>query len=286
MGQVVVLIVGVGTMALGVWLLVRRQPPGAAETSEAKSPLVSFSGPPGLIMALAGLALVAFPFTPWWPAELDAGASASATPTASEPAVSVTPNPTPTPTPTPSPSEEASTATADGGQFEAENGALTASFEVFEDGKASGGEYIAATEGRVGSASFEVEVQGGTYFVWGRVRQPATVTAEDANESNNFFVLVDGSNAFVDGSDVKAGNVWDFHDGEDVIYRQWEWDQVSLRCRGTVRVHTCDPLQLRLDPGTHTIELQAREPDSQIDAIIVTPDPAFEPRGTLQHGGS
>lgn len=90
-GQVVVAVFGVVVFGLGLWLLLRRREATDSETATGKTPVVTVSGPPGLLILLAGTALAVWPFTPLW----------LVTDTPDEPTVSTTPTPGPPPEPTP-----------------------------------------------------------------------------------------------------------------------------------------------------------------------------------------
>lgn len=156
-GQAMTALAGAFAVGIGIWLLRRNTEPVADKPSEARMPLVSFSGPPGLLLALVGLFLIVFPFTPWWPT-----GSASEEP----------------------PSAGTSHDTI---RREAEEGAIASPMEVRRDDSASGGAYVATLIREEGAVTLEFEAAGGRYFAWGRVAAP-----EGAANANSVHVSVDG----------------------------------------------------------------------------------------------
>lgn len=253
LGQVVVAAAGTIAMVLGIWLLLKRQPSGDSVTSEARSPLVSFSGPPGLVLTLSGLLLIGFPFSPWWPATSTAAAPAPS------PSTHVT-------APSPSASATSSEPTVDVIKIEAERATtLIPSFEAASDAASSGGAYIQTHNWNDGTARFEFTASGGAYRFWGRVSMP------DPGKENSFFVSVDSSEP----------DAWDFFEGEDIVVESWAWEPISLRCGGTDSRHFCDPLVLELAAGDHALVLTGREINARLDALIVTNDPDYVPSGPL-----
>lgn len=243
-GQIVAVLVGIVATATGFFLLFRDT--GSGRNSEARSPLVSFSGPPGLIIAVAGLALTAFPFSPWWPSSDDSTGQ----------------------DPSDSPSETALDVEAVVVPLEAEDGLLISPMEQVPDATASGGAYIRSPEREAGTVrlDFEVPVQGKYYF-WGRVSQPPTEAEGRVDLNDTFFVQLDGSDA----------DIWDFVEDKTFVLEDWTWDQISLRCGGRFDSHICDPFAATLDAGSHRLVLGARDEFAKLDAIEITNDPFYMP---------
>jgi hypothetical protein len=240
--QVLVIAVGAVAVALGMWLLTRGSATSADKPSEAKTPVVSFSGPPGLLVVLAGLALVVYPFTPWWPGEPRA--------------------------------EPAPKSDGEGGgasprsevlRLEAEDGTVTPPMQVGSGDDASGGAYVASDVEGAGEVRFDLDVVGGEYYVWGLVSSPT-----GRGNSNSLTVRLDDL----------PGDVWDFYEDDTLspdLPMSWQWERVSLRCGGDFNAHNCDPWAPELAAGQHTFVLAGREPSSRVDALVVTNDPDFAP---------
>ncbi|MEU1972338.1 hypothetical protein ABZ477_11815 [Microbacterium sp. NPDC019599] len=247
-GQVIMIVAGAALVSAGVWMLIRARGGDEQSRSEAKLGGFGVSGPPGLVLTLVGVGMIVFPLSPWWPAPSTPSAVADPTNTSA-------PDPT-------------TTSSVDVLRFEAEDASLVETIAARSDPTASGGAYISAASDR-GAARFEFDASGGTYVVWARVSQPepADPTRTDFNDS--FVVVMDGS----------TPDIWDYFEGEGVVHKQWTWDRISLRCGGTFELHYCDPWEVTLTPGEHTLVLNAREADARVDVVVITNDLDYEPTG-------
>ncbi len=94
-GQILVAVCGFLAALVGVWLLVHERGSTHPETTDVTTPVgISVSGPVGVPVFLAGLAVLIFPFTPWWPPPDAKGSPAViATPTITVPPATPTPSP-------------------------------------------------------------------------------------------------------------------------------------------------------------------------------------------------
>jgi hypothetical protein len=247
-GQIVASVVGGIAAAIGFFLLFRDT--GSGSNSEAKSPLVSFSGPPGLVLAVAGLGLIAFSFSPWWPSDSDSPVADA--------------DPGDTTAPSSSAGDIGTVVIA----MEAEQGELVGPLVDVPDATASGGAFVHSPERESGTVTleFDAPVQG-KYFFWGRVSQPESEVEDRVDLNDTFFVQLDGSDL----------DIWDFVENKTFVLGDWTWDQISLRCGGTFNTHLCDPFAPTLDAGPHTLVLGARDPFARLDAIEVTNDPFYSP---------
>lgn len=176
-GQIITAAVGVGAVAIGIWLLLHSAR-GASSQSEARLPLVSFSGPPGLLLVVLGVVMTAFPFTPWWPST----------------------------TPSSSPSSQVWTRS-----IEAESGDIVPPMSRVSDDSASGQAYVTTDQKDQGSVSFEFAVPAeGRYFFWGRVSAPGGSAG-----ANSLLVSLDGGDTDIwdffeeDTPNLPSGWKWD-----------------------------------------------------------------------------
>lgn len=170
-------------------------------------------------------------------------------------APSVTPTNTPGPTPTPDPH---ATATPFVWQIEAERGALAAPMMRAEDVLASTCEYVYTTERDRGSVTLTFTVPiAGNYYPW--VRAMGQSLSE-----NSFFFSVDGNPP-----------VW-----YEIppYYCEWTWIWDRVHAAGEP-----DETPLMLSEGTHTVVFGGREPESRLDAFLITNDLAYDP---VYHAGS
>ena len=108
-------------------------------------------------------------------------------------------------------------------------------------------------EGGAVTVGFDIE-EAGTYVFWGRV----AAGGGRVTSSDSLFVSIDGG----------PEDTWDFRQVEGPT-AGWEWDGISLRCGGDFGDHRCDPWEVHLEPGRHTLTFRTREPLSQLDAIFV-----------------
>ncbi len=140
--------------------------------------------------------------------------------------------------------------------FEAENGTLVSPMTAHDDGDCYGGQYVSSNTGGQGTVTFQFAVpENGTYYLWGRLWEP------DGNH-DSFFVYTDGDNTS-SGADEY---IWDISTGPE---SEWKWLRLKSR--------TQNPRTFSWNSGTHTLIFRTREPQSQLDKIIITKDPNFNP---------
>ncbi len=164
-------------------------------------------------------------------------------------APSATPTSTPGATPTPDPH---ATATPFVWQMEAERGALAAPMTLAEDVLASACGYVYTLERDSGSVTFTFVVpSAGNYYPW--VRAMGLSLSE-----NSFFFSVDGS-----------PRIW-----YEIppYYCEWTWIWDRVHASGEP-----DETPLVLSAGAHTVVLGGREPESRLDAFLITNDLAYDP---------
>jgi hypothetical protein len=144
-------------------------------------------------------------------------------------------------------------------QMQVESSALmTGGFLVANDDQAQSGQYVFTPPGsgdflaapdnaRKITQTVTVD-QAGTYLIRGHVR----ATFDD---QNSFWVKVDGQPG--------NGFLWDMTETN----ANYGLDYVSNRGAGDSRNPAQDPVELNLSPGTHTIEVFARESGARLDDI-------------------
>jgi hypothetical protein len=134
---------------------------------------------------------------------------------------------------------------------------------VGQDVDASGGAYILLPSGATGGKArlqFMAPAEGG-YVVWGRVLAPS-------DTANSFHASMDLDLVDNDPSDG-ASTIWDLP-----VTTTWRWVRVNMR----VDVAGNDTnLTFLLTQGLHTLYLNGREPQSELDALIITNDPTLSP---------
>ena len=150
--------------------------------------------------------------------------------------------------------------------IEAEDGSLIPPMAAISRTGALGGAVVSSPErdGGVLRVDFDVKVAG-DYRVWAHVS-----TGEPdvpATDSNSFTVSLDN----------KGIDVWDIFEDTAAPPSGLKWELVSMRCGGSEAEHLCDPWILRLEPGSHSLAIAAREPNAVIDQLIITSDPDFAP---------
>jgi hypothetical protein len=101
---------------------------------------------------------------------------------------------------------------------------------------------------------YEIQVQGGTYFLWLRRWVPERWgLLLGRSESNSAWIGVNGE--AIEGP----------FDNQDGGVEEWSWIQ--------------SPLQVELSPGTHVLGLRIREGGYAVDRILLTPDTGYVPSG-------
>lgn len=238
-GQFLAAGAGAVAIVIGIWLL-RNTGTIGDKQAEAKTPLFSISGSPGLLLTLAGLFLIVFPFTPWWPSSSIVQSDSDVGPDGA--------------------------ASLEFLRLEAESGAVVRPMHVERDDSASAGRYIATSAENEGSVTITFQAAGGTYHVWGRVAAPT-----GRSNTNSVFVSLDGQ-----GPDV--WDFFEQRTATEDLPSDWQWERLSLRCDGSFDTHYCDPWKPRLAEGNHTLVIRGREADSRVDVLIVTNDPEYSPQ--------
>jgi hypothetical protein len=204
-----------------------------------------------VLILVLGVAMFSWPFSPWWPSDLDnpATTTLASTETPTSPSRSTT-----LPATTSTNGADSTTATPEAYPAEAEEGLINPPMSVEEDPAASGGKYVSSPtreEGAVTLGPFLLD--GGKYVI------EACGAARDFS-SDSMYVTVDH---------LDARYYWDFF--EDVNFPQTEWacELVSARCDGTFESHQCDPLVLTLEAGRHTFTFEAIEPYFALDRVEI-----------------
>ena len=152
--------------------------------------------------------------------------------------------------------------------IQAEAGQLSDGMRTGDDGLASGGSFVSlpdgdgndAPDGGRASATYHFSVEhSDRYVAWARVQAPA------AND-NSFFVSLDGDDEVVwhaPGPDA------------DAVAHAWTWARVRMRDGDDLDDSDASMLQ----PGSHSIRFRAREDGTMLDALLITNDDTFRPRG-------
>jgi hypothetical protein len=149
--------------------------------------------------------------------------------------------------------------------FEAEAMTIDPPFEVMNDGGASGGAYVTQPSGDInepidpsapgaGRATYTFTLQSpGTTRVFGRIRAGAT-------SSDSFWVRVDD-------------RAWERWNGLSFISEgSWTWDDVH---DFDLMTNDQTVAEWDLQAGSHTLEVLFREPNAELDRLIITQDPGF-----------
>lgn len=162
---------------------------------------------------------------------------------------SATPTSTLGPTPT---SDPHATATPFVWQVEAEWGALATPMMRAEDALASACEYVYTTERDSGSVTLTFTVPTtGNYYPWARAMGLSL-------SENSFFFSVDGSEP-----------IW-----YEIppYYCEWTWIWYRVHAAGQ-----SDETPIMLSEGIHVVVFGGREPDSRLDAFLITNDLTYDP---------
>ncbi len=158
-------------------------------------------------------------------------------PTSTLPPVSATPTPTPTPG-TPTAGFE--------WRAEAEAGVITAPMVVSQSNSACGGQYVSSEASNSGQASFSLAIpHAGNYYLWARAKGAGW-------NANSFSVTLDSADP-IHYEVPQFGGQWAFG-----------WDRVHAEDEPE------DPFWLAA--GAHTLSLGGREPNSALDAVLLTSD--------------
>ena len=135
--------------------------------------------------------------------------------------------------------------------LEAESGSITEPMQVVTSSEASGGEYIVSTVGGGGEASYTFTVANtGDYYIW------ALAKAENGKSDSFYIKMAGGKRETFDIKPIGGAN--------------FIWDQVCGRASG-------DPWIFNLDAGTHTLIVQCREADTELDKLVITNDADYSP---------
>lgn len=138
-------------------------------------------------------------------------------------------------------------------RVEAEIVAIELPINRYSDEDASFGEYVATTQSKKGSVTFNFEAPiSGIYYVWGRV------FAENA-EQNSFFALMDNQPDSI---------VWDI---AEQSFGSWNWEKLEDRVSG--------PVSFGLIAGAHEFKIVGREVLARLDKILITYDSGYVPSG-------
>ena len=136
-------------------------------------------------------------------------------------------------------------------QAEAESGTLTTPMTTTDSIAASGGAYVTTATGNAGQVQYTFTLPtAGDYWLWARVRGSSWI-------KNSFYVQMDSSEE-LHYEVPQFGGVW-----------TWGWDQVR-------------PVDQSVEPftlaaGAHTLTFRGREPDTDLDVVLLTDDPAYVP---------
>jgi hypothetical protein len=147
-------------------------------------------------------------------------------------------------------------ALADVIQIEAEDATVDAS-NIIENEAASGGKVVAfAKDAKSTSVKFEFELkEDGTYSFW------ANAAALSGNQDSFFFNV-----------DKEEKQIWDVkHNGQKLNIQQ-----VRMRYKKDDGKESSKPFVLELTKGKHTLTVNRREPDAQLDKIIIA-DKDYKP---------
>jgi hypothetical protein len=143
--------------------------------------------------------------------------------------------------------------------WEAEAGLVLHGMTIADDAAASQGRYVVQpAPGEVyrmpGSVTWAVSAdRPGRYYLWARVLAPDP-------QSNSFFVSWEG-----DAGELLARDAWHLREGGP-----WNWQCLAL---GKNKA----PTPVDLLPGLSWLQFRAREPNSRIDRLFLTPDAHARP---------
>ena len=103
-----------------------------------------------------------------------------------------------------------------------------------------------------GTCAWELNVpEPGEYVVWARVR----ARGKELGKSDSFFVQMDAGEAIA----------WHMPGS-----REWTWAKVASGIG-------CNRVSFHLDAGEHMLRFKTREPEANVDSILVTPDLTVQP---------
>ncbi len=143
-------------------------------------------------------------------------------------------------------------------QQEAESGTVTAPMAVLAHARASQGHYVASPVKDTGTVAYSFAVpKSGTYVLWCRIHSTFT-------DKDSFYVSIDGS-----GEDV-------FDTAEHKWSDLWQWTVVNGRAgKDPLNIN---PRRFDLTTGTHTFLFRSRDPNTDLDRLILTDDLSFTPK--------
>jgi len=135
--------------------------------------------------------------------------------------------------------------------LEAESGMVEAPMQVFDDPAASGGQFVMVEHGNEstggppasGKMSLTVNLNEGTYKIWGRVITPSAT-------EDSFWVQVDS------GVSYRWNAIGTF--------TKWTWAAVHDSDNNATQV------SWELEAGSHTIDIYYREDGARLDEVYIT----------------
>ena len=144
--------------------------------------------------------------------------------------------------------------------LEAEAGTLVAPLLRRSDAAASGGAYVSSATAEAGTNTLALSVgQAGDYVLWCRIR-----STNSGNDS--FYVSVDGG----------PEDIYDTAEG--AWAEAWQWTVVNGRAGGAPLSQ--NPRVFSLGAGSHTLRFRVRDPNTQLDQLLVTNDRNYVPKTT------
>ncbi len=130
---------------------------------------------------------------------------------------------------------------------------------------------LATSAADLGEITWDFAVPEATeYILWCRV--PARSATQDS-----FVVSINSLPETQDIADL----------GEEEFEGDWKWTLVPGRGGGDLGeafAYALNPRVFHLAAGQHSVTFRGREIDTQLDAVIVTNDPTFDPRDAEQNG--
>lgn len=148
--------------------------------------------------------------------------------------------------------------------LEAESGALDHPMNPGDDPEASSSRYIATDTATQGTATYTFDLPiDADVVVWCRVRTPSAA-------ADSFSVSVD--------NDPFTTDIYDASEGE--FSTDWKWTPLYGRGgidRTEAYAYAVAPRVLTLAAGLHQLTFRGREAGTQLDALILTTDPTFDP---------
>jgi hypothetical protein len=147
---------------------------------------------------------------------------------------------------------------------EAESGEVVRPMRVSTDELDPAVSYVSTSRDGAGRVTYDFDIPvEGTYIVWCRVRTPSA-------QSDSFLVYADG--------DESTRDIYDASESE--FEYVWKWTALCGRGgaeRSEDYAYTISPRLFHFTAGQHSLTLEGHEKGTQLDTLLITNDPEFDP---------